>query len=54
MQDNQEPDFAKPTIAKKLKDHEIQRIPDNKRQTEKAKHLITTHNDLLRTDRLNP
>jgi hypothetical protein len=31
MQDNADPDYAKPTIAKKLKDHEIARIVDGKR-----------------------
>ena len=54
MQDNADPDYAKPTIAKKMKDHELARIPDAKRMTEKAKTVITTHNDLLRTERLNP
>ena len=54
MQDNTDPDYAKPTIAKKLKDHELARIPDAKRQTDKAKTVITTHNDMLRTERLNP
>lgn len=39
--DNADPDYAKPTIAKKLKDHEIDRIADSKRMTEKAKVVIT-------------
>ncbi len=54
MQDSSDPDYAKPTIAKKMKDSELVRIEDSKRQTEKAKMIITSHNDMLRTDRLNP
>lgn len=54
MADSSEPDYAKPTIAKKLKDHELGRIADAKRQTDKAKTVITSHNDMLRTERLNP
>ena len=42
--DSTEPDYAKATIAKKMKDHELVRIEDSKRQTEKAKSVITTHN----------
>lgn len=52
MADSQEPLFAKPTIAKKMKDHELARITDHKRLTDKAKHVITDHNDMLRTERL--
>ena len=52
--DNADPDYAKPTIAKKLKDHEIERIADSKRQTEKAKVVVAHHNEMLRTERLNP
>ena len=37
-----------------MKDHELSRIPDVKRLTEKAKTVITSHNDMLRTERLNP
>lgn len=37
-----------------MKDHELARIADAKRQTEKAKTVITSHNDMLRTERLNP
>ena len=37
-----------------MKDHELVRIEDEKRQTEKAKTIISTHNDLLRTERMNP
>lgn len=54
LADNVEPFYAKPTIAKKLKDHEIARITDQKRQTDKVKTVITTHNDMLRTERLDP
>ena len=52
--DNSDPDYAKPTIAKKLKDHEIERIADSKRMTDKAKGVIVSHNEMLRTERLNP
>jgi len=48
------PDYAKPTIAKKMKDHQLVRIEDEKLQTDKAKTIITSHNDMLRTDRMNP
>jgi hypothetical protein len=54
LQDNVDPDYAKPTIAKKLKNHEIVRIADSKRMTEKAKTVVAIHNDMLRTERLNP
>jgi len=54
MQDSTDPDYAKPTIAKKLKDHEIARIADAKRQTEKVKTVISSHNEMLRSERLNP
>jgi len=37
-----------------MKDHEIGRIADAKRLTEKAKTVITTHNELLRSERMNP
>ncbi len=48
------PDYAKPTIAMKAKDHEIDRIIDNDRKSFEAKAMITRHNEMLRTDRLNP
>lgn len=51
---DQEPYYAKPTISKKVKDHELQRIGDKKTQTDKAKHMITDHNEMLRTERLDP
>lgn len=37
-----------------MKDSELVRIQDEKRLTEKAKTIISSHNDMLRTDRLNP
>lgn len=49
-----DPDYAKPTIAKKLKDHEINRIEDAKKQSETAKMVVTHHNEMLRTERMNP
>lgn len=48
------PDFAKPTISKKVKNHELSRIADEKTKTDKAKMMITDHNDFLRTERLDP
>jgi len=50
----QDPYYAKPTISKKVKDHELQRIEDEKRKTDMAKTMITDHNDMLRTERLDP
>lgn len=35
-----------------MKDHELARITDAKRQTDLAKTVITTHNEMLRTERL--
>jgi hypothetical protein len=52
LQDAEEPFYAKPTISKKLKDHEIDRIPDKLTQTKTAKTVITSHNDTLRQERL--
>jgi len=37
-----------------MKDHELVRIHDERRQTDKAKTIITSHNEMLRTERLNP
>lgn len=37
-----------------MKDHEIRRIADEKVQTEKAKTVVSKHNDMLRTERMNP
>lgn len=36
-----------------MKDNELVRIVDAKRQTHKAKEIISDHNDFLRTDRLS-
>jgi hypothetical protein len=52
LQDSEEPFYAKPTIAKKLKDHEIERIADKTTQMHQAKTVITSHNDTLRNERL--
>jgi hypothetical protein len=50
--DAEEPFYAKPTIAKKMKDHEIERIADKLAQTKQAKTVITSHNETLRNERL--
>ena len=50
----QEPFYAKPTISKKVKDHELQRIGDEKTMNDMAKTMITDHNEMLRTERLDP
>lgn len=52
--DDQVPDYAKPTIAHKAKDHQIDRIVDKDRKTFHAQAMITHHNEMLRSDRLNP
>ena len=52
MQDSEDPFYAKPTISKKLKDHEIDRIEDKLTKTKTAKTVITSHNDTLRHERL--
>ena len=55
LQDLQDPEYAKPTIAKKMKEKELARIPDEKVQQDMAKTIITSHNELLRTNRMtNP
>jgi hypothetical protein len=55
MRDAQDPEYAKPTIAKKMKERELVRIHDEKVQQDLAKTIITAHNETLRTDRLmNP
>jgi len=54
-QDAQDPEYAKATIAKKMKERELARIPDEKVQQDMAKTVITSHNEMLRTDRIiNP
>ena len=50
--DSEEPFYAKPTISKKLKDHEIERIADKLTQNKTSKTVITSHNDTLRQERL--
>jgi hypothetical protein len=52
LQDSEEPFYAKSTIAKKLKDHEIERIADKNTQLKQAKTVITSHNETLRNERL--
>ena len=55
LRDAQDPEYAKPTIAKKMKEKELVRIHDEKVQQDMAKTIITAHNELLRTDRMmNP
>ena len=55
LRDTQDPEYAKPTIAKKMKEKELVRIHDEKVQQDMAKTIITAHNELLRTDRMmNP
>jgi hypothetical protein len=51
LQDAQDPEYAKPTIAKKMKERELARIPDEKVQQDMAKTIITSHNEVLRTER---
>ena len=51
MKDAEDPDYAKPTIAKKMKDKELVRIPDDKVQQDMAKTIITAHNDTMRQER---
>lgn len=52
IQDSEEPFYAKATIAKKMKDHEIERIADKNTQVKQAKTVITSHNETLRNERL--
>ena len=52
LRDAQDPEYAKPTIAKKMKEKELARIPDEKVQQDMAKTIITAHNEMLRTDRV--
>lgn len=49
-----EPDYAKPTIAKKMKDHELDRIGDHMKQSNKRQMVVSHHNEMLRTERMNP
>ena len=48
------PDYMKPTIANRMKDRELVRIVDNKKQAEKALDIISAHNETLRVERQNP
>jgi hypothetical protein len=55
IRDLQDPDYARATIAKKMKERELARIPDEKIKQDLAKTIITTHNEQLRYERLtNP
>ena len=55
IKDAQDPEYAKPTIAKKMKERELVRIPDEREQRDMAKTIITAHNEMLRNDRMtNP
>jgi len=55
LQDAQDPEYAKPTIAKKMKERELVRVQDEKVKQDMAKTIIMSHNDTLRTDRMtNP
>ena len=55
IRDAQDPEYAKPTIAQKMKEKELVRIADEKVQQYMAKTIITAHNEMLRTDRVtNP
>ena len=55
IRDAQDPEYAKPTIAKKMKERELIRIADEKVQQDMAKTIITAHNETLRTDKMvNP
>lgn len=37
-----------------MKDSELIRIKDEKNQTSKAKTIIHSHNEMIRTEKLNP
>lgn len=52
LQDAEAPFYAKPTISKKMKDHELERIEDKLTQVKTAKTIITSHNETLRNERL--
>ena len=41
LRDAQDPEYAKPTIAKKMKERELVRVPDEKRQQDLAKTIIS-------------
>ena len=55
LQDALDPEYAKPTIAKKMKEKELVRIQDEKVKQDMAKTIINVHNQTLRNDRVvNP
>ena len=43
------PDFAKPTITKKMKDNEVQRIADETTQKFTAKTIASEHVSMRKT-----
>jgi hypothetical protein len=49
-----EPDYAKSTIAMKMKNSELVRIQDTTTREVNANAIIGDHNNQLRQDRLNP
>ena len=53
LRDVQDPEYAKPTIARKMKERELVRIPDERVQQDMAKTIITAHNEMLRADRMS-
>lgn len=55
IQDAEDPEYAKPTIARKMKEKELVRIADQRVQADMATTIITAHKDTLRQDRMtNP
>ena len=55
MQDALDPEYAKPTIAKKMKERELVRIQDEKVKQDMAKTIINVHNETLREEKVtNP
>lgn len=53
LRDAEDPEYAKPTIARKMKERELVRIPDERVQQDMAKTIITAHNETLRQDRMS-
>lgn len=45
------PDYTKPTIAKKVKDHQLQRIPDKTTQMFNAQNMVQQHVSMRKTER---
>jgi hypothetical protein len=45
------PDYAKTTIARKVKDHELQRIPDKTTQLFNAQNIVQQHVHMRKTER---